>query len=160
MTLSHDHMPATRSLQIPAPPMPSSFSFLTLHPEPAEHTTASQSHRQILARRVSSGSLRIFLREPRVPRSKRTRIVLKGFRRSPTCNLRAKRHSPFEQPTGYAHFRFLRDHLFSHSPLHLPLRAHPVFDNLNLALDQHVQTFFPHQGSCGQVGQTEQEVVS
>jgi hypothetical protein len=58
-------VPNARRLQIPAPPRLSSSSFLTLPPEPAEHITASQSHQQILARRVASGFLCIFHREPR-----------------------------------------------------------------------------------------------
>lgn len=33
------------------------------------------------------------------------RIVLEGFRRSPTCNVRAKRHSE-PKPTHFAHFLF------------------------------------------------------
>lgn len=88
------------------------------------------------------------------------RVVLEDFRRSPPCNLRAKRHPCLNRSlvTFISNNRCLS---FSKSSPLSPVHPHLDFDKQTpIDLDQHVQTIFPHQGSRGQVGQTEQEVVS
>ena len=88
------------------------------------------------------------------------RVVLEDFRRSPPCNVRAKRHPCLNRSlvTFLSNNRRLP---FSKVSSLFPLHSRLDLDKqTQLDLDQHVQTIFPDQGSCGQGGQAEQEVVS
>lgn len=79
------------------------FLFSLLHasfPDPSKHTTASQSLRRLSCAESPQDPLSSFYRVS--PRSKhREDPVLNDFRRSPPCNVRAKRRFNSHLPTGH-----------------------------------------------------------
>ena len=138
MTASPDRTPAARSLQIPPPPI-LCFPFFPHASPPSRPNTPARVNLTSRFSRAES---------------------LQDHSGSSVENLefldRRERASSWKASEGLLHATCVRSviclsnsipvtlifyssgiHLFRHSSL-LPLLAHPVFDNLNLALDQHV----------------------
>ena len=144
---------------------PTTFSssllfFFTLLLQSRPNTPPRVISSQILVRRVSPGSSSRSSFET-LSRSKRREVpILRGFRRSPSCNVRAKRHFNFWTAHSLRSLeitiRVLCNQIIS---LH-SVCSRPVFDKHHSASTKHVQTLLSFQGSCGQVGQAGQEDLS
>ena len=148
-TESHDCMRRWRQPTRCPTTFPSSLLFFTLLLQSRPNTPPRVISSQILVRRVSPGSSSRSSFET-LSRSKRREVpILRGFRRSPSCNVRAKRHFNFSTAHSLRSLKTTIPGLFNHIIFLHSVRSAPSSTNTTRPPPNMFKRSFPSKDRAG-----------